>query len=155
MKPNLSSPWTIGALFVALGAALLFMRASSPRPLSTAPAFDVPSLLGKDISGVLQTATDQGAHVDPDALKNAKREFPSWDMNFKRDGYTLTVSFVPATGKVKEFFMQSNESDGAQSDLEPLRQAAGLDRLPSSCRVQPIPATSQPGEYTGIVVTPP
>lgn len=141
MNPFIKDKLQLAATVFVIAFVIIYFvgRAGrTPRSASTsassAPIFDVPALVGKDFNGVSSALIAGGAVADPGALNN---------------------SFVPATGKVQDFFIESNEADGAQADISPLRTAGNLDALPSSCRVAPVPATSQPNEYTGITITPP
>ena len=155
IKDKLALAATVLAITFVICYGVVALSKGGTRSARSGPVFDVPAMVGKDISGVLSTANAQCARADPDALKNMKPEFPSYDLEFTKDGHKLSVSFVPASGQVQDFFIESDEADGAQADLAPLRAAANLDALPPGCTVTPVPATSQPGEYTGITVTPP
>ena len=155
---KLNSPAVIFSLPIFIAGAFLFVRAtSSDSTHQSAPnstVFDVPGLIGLDINAVLDDAAAQGAAPDPHALDKMKREFPEWDIEFTKSGQTLNVSFVPATGKVVDFFIPSDEPDQATANLARLREIGNLVEKPTNYTIQAVPALRVPGEYTGIKITP-
>ena len=86
-------------LFILL---LLFVGCRREPPAPTGPVFDVPSLLGKTISeiekilGPTPTVTKEGETLSRKV--------------WKRDGYTLTITYSPPSGFVSGFTLDTEEA---------------------------------------------
>lgn len=151
--------WTLGRKLVASGVGVLCLFAaigaaqfnSEPAPIAhvmAAPAvraFDVPSLVGKDIHEIRVVLGTPTWDVEPTPLQ-IESGTKEWNKNYERKGITLSITYSIATGKVIELFVEK-QSENASDILA----AGNLSQNDSRYSVELIKSVNASG-YTGAVV---
>jgi hypothetical protein len=143
--------WSFAA-HVFLCVSFLFLAGCGGKPLPD-PAFDVPSLVGKDIKGVEQTLGVPSEYTPPDSIQRPDN-IREWDKSWEHDKHTLLVTYDLVTGKVIDFFIGTDDPSGASDDQDRLLALGNLQRGDLRYRVEFVPAMGHPDKYTGVKVVP-
>jgi hypothetical protein len=131
---------------------LLFMSGCASAPLPD-PAFDVPALIGKDISGVESTLGAPTEYTPPDSVPHPAG-LSEWDKTWERGGKTLLVTYRLNDGGIVDFFISADDPSGATNDEARLLALGNLQRSAPNYRVEFVPAMGHPGKYTGVKIIP-
>jgi hypothetical protein len=153
---KLDSPKTIAGLFVALAGAAGFVFLSSPKSAPVAPArsaiFDVPSLIGLNISQVKAKLGAPSEFDDP-AKMPATAIITELNMSWEKQGRNLLATYQPSNGRVVDFFIATNDATGATPDVTDIYPIGNLSEGDSRYSLKPVQAGNS-GKFTGIIITP-
>ncbi|HSW88015.1 MAG TPA: hypothetical protein VLG12_02520 [Candidatus Saccharimonadales bacterium] len=114
--------------------------------------FDVPSLVGKDLDGVI-AVLGQPKGIDPTALQ-IQQGVTEWDKTFVKDGKELLVTYTISDRKIVDFFISTSDPSGATSDKEALLKQENLKQDDAKYRVEFVKAIKDPSTFTGVKVIP-
>ncbi len=115
-------------------------------------AFDVPSLVGKDLDGVIAILGEPRGQ-DPTSLQ-IQQGVIDWDKTFIKDGKELLVTYTISNRKIIDFFISTDDPSGGTSDSEALLLLGNLKQTDSRYRVEFVKAIGSPGSFTGVKVIP-
>ncbi len=127
--------------------------AASSIPSITEPVFDIPSLLGKDVSKIQEAL---GEPVSSPAVPKLY-EGKDWDRAWEKSNQRLAVSYDLKTSKVIDFFLNTDDPSGATKDKDRLLRVGNLKADDSRYVLEFVPVKdfyNMPGSYTGVKVTP-
>lgn len=127
--------------------------ATSALPPVTSPAFDVPSLVGKNLNQVQAVlGTPVSAPTPPAAYEGV-----DWDRAWEKDGQRLAVSYDLKTLRIIDFFIEADDPSGATKDTNRLLTIGNLKTDNPRYEVEFVPVLksyNDPGSYTGVKITP-
>lgn len=106
----------VAIVFLGAGSYVLFFadKEATSQPIVSAPvqqapaiemAFDVPSLLGKNISELAAILGTPDENAEPTATYRQFSDVRTWDKAWYRDGYSLSASYNIDSGKVVDLFV--------------------------------------------------
>jgi len=126
------------------------------------PAFDIPSLIGKDIDEIRKTLgqpTSKNVEAPKDVLNKQKQlggsyVMETWDNTFKAKGMEIGVEFFIKDRSVKSFFIGANDPSGATKDRQRLLAIGNLTENDPRYKVEFIKARIDPTSFTGVTILP-
>ena len=116
-----------------------------------AVAFDIPSLLGKNIDQlrtVLGNPTD--SQIEPNG---AQSNFETWDNTFKKGDYELLATYNPKTRVVEDLFLSTDDPSGQTKDKNRLLKQANVKEGSNLYKIEFVKTIKDPAYYTGIKVS--
>jgi hypothetical protein len=116
-------------------------------------AFDVPSLVGKDITAIRATLGAPSEYTDPNSVQHPA-DMTEWDALWNNKNVGLLVTYNIQTGKVVDFFVSTNDPSGASGDTQTLIDQSHAEEGAVTYRIEKVAAAGHPGEYTGIKIVP-
>lgn len=114
-------------------------------------AFDVPSLIGKDIDEVKAVL---GNPVDQEPSNMQSEATNEWSLSFKKDSNELLVTYEIKTKRIIDFFIDTDDPSGKTKDKKHLLELGNLREDDTRYRVEFVKALTQPDYFTGVKVIP-
>jgi len=114
--------------------------------------FDIPSLVGKDLNGViavLGTPKGQGPTTQQIAL-GAKE----WDKTFVKDGKELLVTYTISNRRIVDFFISADDPSGKTKNTTRLMELGNLKQNDPRYRVEFVKVLKDPSSFTGVKIIP-
>jgi hypothetical protein len=128
-------------------------ESASPVPMVVAAAFDVPSLIGKDIEGAIKMLGIANLdNSEPTALQ-LQFGVREWSKSWEKNGQVLLLTYAPEEGIIIDFFLPTIDPSGVTLDITPLLKAGNLEKSNPIYAVDFVKAIKSAG-YTGVKVTP-
>ncbi|QQR77129.1 MAG: hypothetical protein IPJ67_03155 [Candidatus Moraniibacteriota bacterium] len=121
-------------------------KSGTQSPQVQKAAFDVPSLIGKNIDEVKQVLGKPSIDLEPTSQQLASGVADEWEKDFEKDSETLTVTYSPKTKVVVDFFI-SGMDQGA------LLNAGNLNENDENYVVEFVKAIKNPSDITGVKVS--
>ncbi|MFA5129734.1 MAG: hypothetical protein WC477_02310 [Patescibacteria group bacterium] len=151
----------IFALLIIIFIGIKMIQSGTKNGLSEQPkassivqqVFDVPSLVGKNIDGVIVALGSPTSGTEPTALQ-LQSGTTEWDKSWDKNGTSLLVTYNLKTKKVVDFFVGTTDPSGLTKDKQQLLTLTGTREGQSSYVVEFVQALKSPGSYTGIKITP-
>ena len=114
--------------------------------------FDIPSLIGKNIDEIRKSiGKPVDKEIEPSALQMKTKGFNYWDNSFKKDGYTLQITYDPHTRKVNDFFISNNN---AVDNTDTLRAIVNVNSNDTLYKLEDVKLIKDPSQFTGTLITP-
>lgn len=127
-------------------------QAKQPDTTANHYVFDVPSLIGKDLDGIVaMLGTPKGQDPTEQQIQLGVTE---WDKTFVKDGKELLVTYTTSNRKVVDFFISTDDPSGSTTDTEHLLQMGNLQENDPKYKVEFVKAIKNPSSFTGIKVIP-
>jgi len=128
---------------------------NTPTPTPLPPfVFDVPALLGKNVDEVASALKEYQTKTLPVTDQQIKMGVKDWDIEFEKEGKTISVSYVIATKKINDFFIESDDPSGATKDKKHLLELGNLSETDPRYSVEFVKTLKDPTVFTGVIVTP-
>jgi hypothetical protein len=130
---------------------------ASPSPITQkqnceGQAFDIPSLLGKDLNKITTTlGTPKG--IDPTA-EQIKLGVKEWDKTFIKDGKELLVTYTITDGKIVDFFLSDLNLSGDKQNKTCMLELGNVKQNDSRYKVEFVKLLKDPSQFTGVKITP-
>lgn len=115
-------------------------------------AFDIPSLVGKDIDGV-EVTLGKPKDGEPTA-QQLRLGVKEWNKTFIKNGKELLVTYTVADRKIVDFFISTDDPSGKTTNTAHLLELGNLKQYTSSYLVDFVKTIKDPGAYTGVKITP-
>ncbi len=114
--------------------------------------FDIPSLVGKDITGV-KAALGTPKDKEPTA-QQIKLGTKEWSLTFEKEGKELLVTYNTASGKITDYFIGTDDPSGKTKDKNHLLELGNINEGDSRYKVEFVKALKDPSVFTGVKVIP-
>ena len=127
-------------------------QAGNQQSQSAKSTFDVPSLVEKDLDGVIALLGEPQGQ-DPTALQ-IQQGVKEWDKTFVKDNKELLVTYTISNRKVVDFFISTDDPSGITTDKENLLRIGNLSENDPRYTVEFVKAIKDPNSYTGVKAIP-
>ena len=117
-------------------------------------AFDVPSLIGKNIDEIrviLGTPVDKEMEPTTLQLEMGTKE---WSNSFNKDNEELLITYHPVERTVIDFFISKNGKVGSSEDKEELLRVGNLKENNSKYEIEFVKNLRDSSTFTGVKITP-
>lgn len=113
--------------------------------------FDVPSLIGKNIDEIEAIfGTNESQNPTPQQIAT----ITEWSKEFKKDNFSLLVTYDYKTRVVKDYFVGVNDEIYESRDKKRMMSITNTKTNDSQYTVEFVEALKDPSRFTGILVTP-
>ena len=113
---------------------------------------DIPSLVGKDITGAKDAlGTPKDKEPTAQQIKLGAKE---WSLTFEKEGKELLVTYDTASGRVKDYFIGTDDPSGKTKDKSHLLELGNINEGDSRYKVEFVKAFNDPSVFTGVKVIP-
>jgi hypothetical protein len=130
----------------------LIEESISETPTKANYIFDVPSLIGKDLTETTKVlGTAEGKNPTGAQIQKGVRQ---WDKTFSKDGHKLLITYVVTSGKIIDFFLETDDPSGKTKDKAHLLELTNATENDSRYTVEFVKALVEPENFTGIKITP-
>ena len=117
------------------------------------PVFDVPSLVGKNLDGVIAVLGSPTKSIDPTALQ-IQMGVKEWDKSFTKDDKELLVTYTISNKKIVDFFISTDDPSGVTKNTAHLLQLGNLKQNDPRYKVEFVKAIKDPSSFTGVKAIP-
>jgi hypothetical protein len=119
------------------------------------PAFDVPTLIGKNIDEIKAVLGTPQQDTEPNA-QQIKSGVTEWEKQYTKDGKGLLVTYSVATKEVIDFFITTDKTDkeGLTTDKQHLLDIGNFKEGDANYKIEFVKALKNPSAYTGVKATP-
>jgi len=123
-------------------------------PQKVTSIFDVPSLIGKDINGVMNIlGTPNKDNGEPTSLQ-IEMGINEWSKSYEKDGRELLITYNYKTKEIIDFFIPSTDSEYQNKDKEHMLLVGGLEDNNRNYSVEFVKSVKDNTRFTGIKITP-
>jgi hypothetical protein len=130
----------------------LIEKSTDLPPAKVKYVFDVPSFVGKDMTGLTkELGVPEGKNPTGAQIQKGVAE---WSKTFTKDGEKLLVTYVVTTGKVVEFYLETNDPSGKTQDKKLLLEMVNAKEDDSLYSVEFVEDVSDSASFTGIKIIP-
>ncbi|KKR36507.1 MAG: hypothetical protein UW46_C0005G0048 [Candidatus Yanofskybacteria bacterium GW2011_GWF1_44_227] len=143
------------SLLLVVGVVVLISALSSGEPgkdVETVAAFDVPMLVGKDLSGLVAELGIPDNNSEPNMLQ-IENGTKTWEKSWERGDYFLMATYDVKTRNVIDLFIGAETDAGFVQfrDTKNILKVGGLSSSATGYSVEFVKARNTPG-YTGAVI---
>ena len=117
-------------------------------------AFDVPSLIGKNVDEVKAVLGTPTSDTEPTQAQLANGLTKEWEKTFIKDGVSMLVTYRLADRGVVDFFISTNDPSGMTKDTAALKKLGNITLSDSRYKIDFVEALKDKSQYTGIKITP-
>ncbi len=126
--------------------------ASSKNSQVTQYVFDIPSLVGKDLNGVIAVlGTPKGQDPTAQQIALGAKE---WDKSFVKDGKKLLVTYTISNRKIIDFFLNADDPSGKIKNTTHLMELGNLKQNDPRYKVEFVKVLKDPSSFTGVKIIP-
>lgn len=145
-----SLPQSASAVPSGTPQAVISKTIASPTPRPY--VFDVPALIGKDITGVkAELGTPKDKEPTAQQINFGAKE---WYLTFGKDDKELLVTYDIASGRIKDFFISTDDPSGKTKDKNHLLELGNINEGDSHYKIEFVKAIIDPSVFTGVKVIP-
>ena len=114
--------------------------------------FDIPTLIGKSINGVV-TVLGKPAGIDP-TQEQINMGITQWDKTFTKKGTKLLVTYQIKNKKIIDFYIETDDPSGKTVDMSRLLNLGNLLVDDPRYKVEFVQSIADPNSYTGVKIIP-
>lgn len=126
----------------------------TPEAPQAKPAFDIPSLFGKNITEIRTALGGKPKTATTPTKAQLQIVNNIWSEEYHNDDTSLSVTYNYKTLTVKDFFIFSNKP-GADTDKNTLATIGNFNLSATEYRVKFVTEQKDSNRFTGAVITPP
>jgi len=111
--------------------------------------FNIPSLIGKDINQIINILGTPSDNTEPTKLQ-LEMGTDTWDKTWKKESYSLLVTYNTKTKKIIDFFLNQEKND---QNIQEIMLAGNLSKNNTNYEITLVESRNKslPG-YTGIII---
>jgi hypothetical protein len=150
----------MGVLSIALlasgcGITTTQQPATNQQAQVRTPAFDVPTLIGKNIDEIRTVLGTPQQDTEP-TTQQLSAGVKEWEKQYTKDGKGLLVTYNVATKQVVDFFITTDQTDseGLTKDKQALLDIGNLKEGDATYIIEFVKALKNQSAYTGVKATP-
>lgn len=114
--------------------------------------FDIPSLVGKNLDGVIAVlGTPKGQDPTAQQIALGAKE---WDKTFVKNGIELLVTFTISNKRIVDFFISTDDPSGKTKNTTHLMELGNLKQNDPRYKIEFVKTLKDPSSFTGVKVIP-
>ncbi|MBI3341577.1 hypothetical protein HY024_00480 [Candidatus Curtissbacteria bacterium] len=149
-----SKPQAAATTSVAQSQTISPSPTPSPTPSAIAFEFDIPSLIGKNLDGVIAVLGKPDKNAQPTPTQIQLGGVKDWDEQFTVNGHSLLVNYTIADRSIINFFLETDDPSGKTTDTKRLLALGNLKEKDPKYKVEFVKTFGDSNSFTGVKVTP-